>query len=93
MDQIKQLLSRRQIDKPTNGATSERAEPIGYFADEINKERKGTKWPKVTYRYIGVKLAHLSVFDLYAFKRQLEDYQSRGKSFSMGFFGALKVRH
>jgi colicin import membrane protein len=47
---------------------------------------------KVRAGYVATKLAHLSVFDLYAFKRQLEDYTSRGNSFSRGFFGSLKVR-
>jgi hypothetical protein len=36
-----------------------------------------TKYPKVTYRYIGVKLAHLSVSDLYYLKSTLEDYRAR----------------
>jgi hypothetical protein len=75
-----------------SGPNSERAELIGYFADEVNKEREGTKYGKVRYAYIATKLAHLSVPDLYAFKRQLEDYTSRGNSFSKGFFGALKPR-
>jgi hypothetical protein len=43
-------------------------------------------------RYFGVKLAHLSVFDLHYLKRTLEDYTSRENFFSKGFFGALKVR-
>ena len=38
---------------------SERTEPIGYFTDEVNRERDGKKWKKVTPRYIAVKLAHI----------------------------------
>ena len=78
--------------KPTTTANSERAELIGYFGDEINRERAGTKWKPVTPRYIGVKLGHLSVFDLNYLKRTLADYTARGNSFSKGFFGSLKVR-
>jgi hypothetical protein len=75
------------------GANSERAELVGYFADEINKERKGTRYRPVTYRYIGVKLAHIkSLSDLYYLKSTLEDYRTRGNSFSKGFFGSLKAR-
>ena len=78
--------------KRIKAPNSERAELIGYFADNINEEREGTKYGKVSYRYIGVKLSHLSVFDLHYLKRTLEDYTSRGNSFSKGFFGALKVK-
>jgi hypothetical protein len=73
---------------------SERAGLVGYFTDEINKERKGTKWGKVSYAYIATTLAKTCpiLTDLYASKRQLEDYRARGNSFSKGFFGALKPR-
>ena len=73
-------------------ATSERAELVGYFTDEVNRERDGKKYKKLTPRYIAVKLAHLSVSDLYYMKSTLEDYRARGNSFSKGFFGSLKVR-
>jgi hypothetical protein len=75
-----------------HGPNSERAELIGYFADQINRERKGTKYRAVTYRYIAVKLAHLSVFDLHYLKNQARDYQDRHGSFSKYFFGSLKPR-
>lgn len=71
-------------------SNSERAELIGWFTDKINIAREGTKFKKLACRAIGVKLAHLSVFDLYAFKSQALDYEKRGGSFSKYFFGALK---
>ena len=80
------------VPKPTTKATSERAELIGYFADSVNKERKGTKYKPVSYAFIATKLSHLSKFDLYHLKRTLEDYQQRGNSFSKGFFGSLKPK-
>ena len=89
---MKKISSFLKVPKKPTGPNSERSELVGFFADEINKERKGTKYPKVTYRYIGVKLAHLSVFDLHYLKSTLEDYRARGNSFSRGFFGSLKVR-
>jgi hypothetical protein len=58
----------------------------------VNKERDGTKYKKLTPRYVGVKLAHLSGSDLYYMKSTLEDYRARGNSFSGGFFGASKPR-
>jgi hypothetical protein len=107
MQQIKSLLPRslptplhsgrskdqRGGEGKKNGANSERAELIGFFADEINKERKGTKYKPVTYRYIAVKLSHIkSRSDLYYLKSQALDYQARHGSFSKYFFGALKAR-
>ena len=38
-------------NKTQSGPNSERAELVGFFADEINKERKGSKYRPVTYRY------------------------------------------
>jgi len=67
MEPINSFLRR---PKPVRAANSERAELIGYFTDEVNKERDGKKWKKLTPRYIAVKLAHLSKSDLYYLKNQ-----------------------
>jgi hypothetical protein len=91
MEKISSLLKVPR-NKSTAGPNSERAQLIGYFTDQVNKERDGKKLKKVTPRYIAVKLAHLSVSDLYYMKSTLSDYQARGNSFSKGFFGQLKVR-
>jgi len=90
MKPLSSLLKPRQ--RPKTGPRSERAELVGYFTDSVNKEREGTKWPQVSPRYIAVKLAHLSVFDLHYLKKTLEDYTARGNSFSRGFFGSLKIK-
>ena len=91
MDQISSFLGSRT--QPKAAPASERAELIGYFTDEVNKERDGKQWKKVTPRYIAVRLAHIkSLSDLYYMKNICEDYRDRGKSFSKCFFGSLKAK-
>jgi hypothetical protein len=63
------------------------------FCDQVNKERDGKKYKKLTPRYIAVTLTHIkNLSDLYYFKSQLDGYRQRGNSFSRGIFGALKPR-
>lgn len=73
-------------------ATSERAELVGWFIDNINRERRGTKWKPVSAKYIGFKLSHLSVPDLYYMKSTLSDSMNRGYPFGKAFFGSLKPK-
>lgn len=40
---------------------------------------------------LGVKLAHLSIFELYAFQKLCLNAEKRGTPFSRVFFGSLKV--
>ena len=73
-------------------APSERAELIGYITDTLNSERRGGKYPKLSYRRIGVKLAHLTVPDLYYIKSMFNDCQNRGYPCGKFFWGALKPK-
>lgn len=69
--------------------TSERAELVGQFALRINAEREGTKYKKLSPRFIAVKLSHVSVPDLYHLLKQCE----QSSAFSKVFFGSLKKRN
>ena len=71
---------------------TERSDMIKQFMDLINKEREGTKFKKVNYITINMKLTHLSLNDLYYFMSECKDYKNRHGSFSKCFFGALKVK-
>lgn len=73
-------------------APSERAELIGYITDTLNSERRGTKYPKLTYKRIGIQCAHLSKQDLYYIKSMFKDCQNRGYPCGKFFFGALKMK-
>ncbi len=41
--------------------------------------------------FIAIKIAHLSLSDLYYFLSVCKDAKSRGRSFSKHFFGSIKV--
>lgn len=69
---------------------SERAELVRYFFENANKDWKG-KTP-LKPGYLGMRLAHLSMFDLHAFKSQCEDRRKNGYPWGKYFWGALKVR-
>lgn len=72
---------------------SERAEVVKSFLDEINLEREGTKYNKLTAKAIACKLGHIKELgDLYYFLSECKDYKKRNGSFSKYFFGALKVK-
>lgn len=73
-------------------APSERAELIGYITDTLNAERRGGKYPKLTYRRIGYMVAHLSKQDLYYIQSQFKDCQHRGYPCGKFFFGAMKAK-
>lgn len=86
MQQIASLFT--QIERQASKVRCERDELIQTFTNRLNAARQGTKWKPLTYRAIAVKLAHLSVSDLYAFQKQCE----QAKSFSAYFFWALKPK-
>ena len=56
--------------------------------ENINKERDGTKWKKVSFMAVKMKVRHLDDWDLGMFVSQCE----KADSFSKVFFGALKIR-
>lgn len=60
--------------------------------DNINKERDGKKYKKVSFIMIRNKVSHLDDKDLAYFLSICKDAKTRGKSFGFVFFGALKVR-
>jgi hypothetical protein len=70
--------------------TSERAELVRYFFDHAAKE--WTMPSVLTPRRIALKLSHLSMFDLYAFKKILEDKEKAGYPWSRAFWGMLKIK-
>lgn len=77
--------------KKKSKVSSERAALIEYFLTNANEVRmKG----RAEYRapFIGMKLSHLSLQDLYAFKSMCEDRKSRGQSWGKYFWGSLKLK-
>lgn len=76
-----------------NGVTNERQAVVREFVDEINAEREGTKYAKMSARAIAIKMSHVNLFDLYAFLSDCRDYKRRKGSFSKCFFGTLKNRN
>lgn len=69
------------------GPHSERGELIEKFTDRLNLDRIGTKYKILNCARVRVKLAHLSVPDLYAFWKKCSD----STCFSKVFWGALKI--
>lgn len=72
--------------KPLN----ERAELVRYFFEHAKKGWLATRPLKPAY--IASRLAHLSIFDLHAFKSQCEDRARRGYPWGKYFWGSLKVK-
>lgn len=68
--------------------TSERAELVRYFFENARLTWPGKK--PLTPAFIGMKLSHLSLTDLYAFKSMCEDRRRTGYTWSKFFWGALK---
>jgi len=70
--------------------TNKRQYILSLFVEEINNERKGTKWKPIYPKVVALKTAHLKVPDLEHFYSTCLDYKNRKGSFSRCFFGALK---
>lgn len=68
--------------------TSERAELVRYFFENA-KSHWGGRGP-LTPGFIGMKLAPLTLQDLYAFKSMCEDRSRNGYPWGKFFWGALK---
>ncbi len=71
---------------------TERGSLLELFTEEINSERRGTKYKPILLKFVAVKTAHLSLQDLYFLKSTCEDAKRRRQSFSKVFFGSLKPR-
>ena len=89
MKEIKNII--RDYNIQTSKAKSERASIIQEFVEEINLERKDTKWKAIKPVVVAVKLSHLKTNELYPFLSQCRDYKIRKGSFSKCFFGCLKL--
>lgn len=89
---IGSLLSRYKFNQKTTKHRDQRAELIEQFLVEINKEREGTKYKKLSYKVVLLKLKHIPDTDLYIFYKECLDGKQRRGSFSKVFFGALKVK-
>lgn len=89
MQQLKEKLALRKIEKAAVGPKSERAFVIGLFLDHLNPSRVSGGYKPLTAARVGMMVSHLSISDLYAFLKQCENYNG---PFSKAFFGALKVR-
>jgi len=89
--EIKDLLKDFQITKEK--VSSERAEIISQFVEEINKERKDTKYKPVSGRSVAIQLSVLKTnFELYSWLSECRDYKKRNGSFSRIYYGALKKK-
>lgn len=73
--------------------TNKRQYVLQMIIDEINKERKGTKFKPVYPKSIAIKTSHLSIQDLEYFFSICSDYKNRCGSFSKCFYGALKNKN
>lgn len=84
MEQINSLFNL----EPKSKATSERATLIEFFHQNV-KNKKGKRYP---VSFIGMKLSHLSLADLYYMKSTALDYEHRGGEIGKYFWGALKAK-
>lgn len=71
MDALSDLLAIRQPEKRKAG--SERSELIRYFHERA-RDKEGKPY---RVSYIAMRLSHLSLFDLHAFRSDLEDRANR----------------
>lgn len=93
---IQELFSTLQFSPPKKSKRrSERNDLLEYFVAKINEGRRGTKYEEMTFAgltcflsFKGVK----SLQDLYYLKSVCDKEEARGKSWSMIFFGQLKLK-
>jgi len=86
---IGSLFAGYTLPQPTEKKrTSERTELVRYFFEHAARDWAGRR--PLSPGFIGMKLSHLSVTDLYAFKSMCEDRVRSGYSWSKYFWGSLK---
>lgn len=92
--QLAEMVLKYQLDRKSKHKT-EIGEIISEFVNEINKEREGTKYPKVTYMQIYTKLGAVNTklgavnkdkFALNVFLSECRDYKRRNGSFGKLFY-------
>lgn len=71
---------------------TERTDMIAEIVDIVNKERFGTKFPKVSFITIYKKVEHLDDSSLRYTLSICNDAKRRTNNFSKCFFGSLKVK-
>lgn len=90
MRSIGDILQKREQRKL---ARSERAEIIKQFLEELNAERDGVKYKKLTPYVVAYQLSHIKKkSDLYAFLSMCRDRKMRGESFGKFFWWSLKPK-
>ena len=69
---------------------SERADLVGQITDLLNVERVGTKYKKLQYSFVGIKLSEskATISDMYWLLKRMKESKSAGKV----FFGSLKTK-
>lgn len=71
---------------------SERGEILSKLLEEVNNERKNTKYKPMSMRVFAIKLSHLSLKDLYWLSSTCRDYKNRGGCYGKCIFGSIKVK-
>lgn len=85
---IASLFAGYELPVAPKKRTSERSELVRYFFEHAKTDWGGSRPLEV--RYVGFKLAHLKVRDLYALKSMCEDRATRGYPWAKFFWGSLK---
>lgn len=86
-------MERIELPKKINKSGSARAFLVSQFLEELNKDRDGVRFKKLTPQALGVKLAHLKLEDLRWFWDEChqEDKMTKKKIFnSKKFWWKLK---
>lgn len=91
MEALKTFLQVAQAT-PRSKATSERASLLEQILEEVNSERRGTKYKPLKAPYLAIRLAHIETKDLYYLISQAKDYKRRHGSFSKYLFGSIRVK-
>ena len=91
--QLAEMVLKYQLDRKSKHKT-EIGEIISEFVNEINKEREGTKYPKVTYMQIYTKLGAINKdkFALNVFLSECRDAKRRNGSFGKLFYAKTKTK-
>lgn len=92
VEQLKLGLEVKQLEKTSEkkSARSEREEIVGLFCLKLTPHWKGKR--KLNSRFVGMRLNHLKLPDLYFLKSLCEDIERRGGSYSACFWGSIKPK-
>lgn len=90
MESVADLFGGYHLLSKKGGIRDERSSLVQYFFENARREWNGLK--PLAPSYIGLQLAHLSLFDLYAFKSMCEERSKSGYPWGKYFWGSLKSR-